>query len=84
MLKEWRDFNSNIITTKANWTNKEIIVQIDNEERKEEEEYNKLQVEFDANGERHTENGRREIWARIKEEHTRDAERYILQNTFFL
>ncbi|PMD66948.1 uncharacterized protein K444DRAFT_578260 [Hyaloscypha bicolor E] len=78
MPKERRDFNSNIITTKANWTNEEIIVWLDNEERKEEEEYNKLQAEFDANGERHTENGRREIWARIEEEHARDAERYIL------
>ena len=78
MPKEQRNLNSNIIAIKANWTNEEIIVWLDNEERKEEEEYNKLQAEFDANGERHTENGRREIWARIEEEHTRDAERYIL------
>jgi hypothetical protein len=78
MPKERRDLNGNIIATKANWTNEEIIVWLDNEERKEEGEYNKLQAEFDANGERHTENGRREIWARIEEEHARDAERYIL------
>ncbi|PMD15820.1 hypothetical protein NA56DRAFT_709468 [Hyaloscypha hepaticicola] len=58
MPKERRDLNGDIITTKANWTNKEITVWLDNEERKEEEEYNRLQVEFDANGQRHTENGR--------------------------
>jgi hypothetical protein len=78
MPKERRDLNSNIIATKANWTNEEIIVWLDNEERKEEEEYNRLQVEFDANGQRHTENGRREMWARVTEEVTRDSERYIL------
>ena len=42
MLKEQRDINSNIITIKANWTNEEIIVWLDNEERKEEQEYNSL------------------------------------------
>jgi hypothetical protein len=51
---------------------------LDNEERKEEEEYNRLQVEFDANGQRHAENGRREIWARVAEEVARDSELYIL------
>ncbi len=50
MLKEWQDLSSNIIAIKANWTNKEIIVWLDNKERKEEEEYNRLQVEFNANG----------------------------------
>ena len=84
MPKEQRDLSNSIITTKANQTNEEIIVWLDNEERKEEEEYNKLQAEFDANDQRYTENRRREIWARIEEEHTRDAERYILQTTFFL
>ena len=74
MPKERRDLNGNIIATKANWTNEEIIVWLDNEERKEEEEYNKLQAEFDANGKRYTENGRREIWARIEEEYARDTE----------
>jgi hypothetical protein len=61
MPKERRDLSSNIIAIKANWTNEEIIVWLDNEERKEEEEYNRLQVEFDANGQRHTKNRRREI-----------------------
>ena len=42
ILKEQRDLNSNIITIKANQTNKEIVIQLDNEERKEEEEYNRL------------------------------------------
>jgi hypothetical protein len=78
MPKERRDFSGTIIANKANWTNEEIIVWLDNEERKEEEEYNKLQAEFDANSERHIENGCTEIWARLEEEHARDAERYIL------
>ncbi len=33
---------ANIIATKANWTNEEIMVWLDNEERKE-EEYNRLE-----------------------------------------
>jgi hypothetical protein len=78
MPKERRDLTGTIIANKANWSNEEIIVWLDNGERKEEEEYNRLQGEFDANGQRHTENGRREIWARIEEEHARDTERYIL------
>ena len=78
MPKERRDLNGNIIATKANWTNEEIIVWLDNEERKEEDEYNRLELEFVRNSNRHTENRRTEIWARIKEEHTRDAKRYIL------
>jgi hypothetical protein len=51
---------------------------LDNKERKEEEEYNRLESDFMRNGNRHTENGRREIWARLEEEHARDSERYIL------
>ena len=78
MPKERRDLNSNIITAKANWTNKEIIIWLDNKEKKEEKEYNRLQAEFDANGQRYTENRRKEIWARVAEEYARDAERYIL------
>ena len=61
MPRERRDFTGSIIAEKANWTNEEIIVWLDNEERKEEEEYNKLESEFVRNGNRHTENGRREI-----------------------
>ena len=78
MPRERRDFNGSIITTKANWTNEEIMVWLNNEDGKGEEEYNRLQVEFNANGQRHTENGPRQIWARIEEEHARDSERYIL------
>jgi hypothetical protein len=59
-------------------TNEEIIVWLDNEERKEEEEYNRLESEFVRNGNRHTENTRQEIWARVTEEVTRESERYIL------
>ena len=79
MPKERRDLNSNIIATKANQTNEEIIVWLNNEERKDEEEYNRLESEFVRNGNRHIEDGSREIWARVKEEIARDSERYILQ-----
>jgi hypothetical protein len=78
MPRERRDLAGTIIVDKANWTNEEIIVWLDNEERKEEEEYNRLQVEFDANGQRHIENTHQEIWARVEGEVARDSERYIL------
>ena len=42
MPKERRDLTGTIIATKANWSNEEIIIWLDNEERKEEEEYNRL------------------------------------------
>ena len=42
MPKERRDLLGVVIAEKANWTNEEIIVWLDNKERKEEEEYNKL------------------------------------------
>ena len=61
MPKEWQDLNNNIIAAKANWTNKKIIIWLDNKEKKEKEEYNRLQAEFDANGQRYTENRRKEI-----------------------
>ena len=77
MPKERRDLIGSIIANKANWSNEEIIVWLDNEERKE-EEYNRLESEFVRNGNRHTKNGRREIWARIEEEHAQESERYIL------
>ena len=82
--KEQHDLDSNIISNKANQTSEEIIVQLDNEDRKEEDEYNRLEVEFNANGQRHTENRRKEIQARLREEHARESERYILQNTLLL
>ncbi|KAF5190520.1 Transposase [Thalictrum thalictroides] len=78
MPKERRDLDGNVIAVKANWTNEEIMVWLDHEEMKEEEEYNRLQAEFDANGQRHAENGSREVWARVVEDVTRDSERYIL------
>jgi hypothetical protein len=78
MLKERKDLNGNIIITKANWTNEEIIVWLDNEERKQEEEHNRLELEFVENGNRFVENGYKGIWARVEEEHAIDLERYIL------
>jgi hypothetical protein len=78
MPKERRDLSGNIIAIKANWTSEEIIVWLDNEDRRQEEEYNRLESEFVGNGNRFAENGYRDIWARIEKEHARDAERYIL------
>jgi MULE transposase domain len=78
MPRERRDLKGNIIANKANWTNEEIIVWLDNEKRKEEEVFNRLQAEFDANGQRHTQGTRREMWARVAEEVARDSEQYIL------
>ena len=83
MPKERRDLNGNIIATKANQTPEEITVWLDNEERREEEEYSRLESEFTRNGNRFTENGSRDVWARLGEEHARDSERYILQNILF-
>ncbi len=78
MPKERRDLQGNIISQKANWTNEEIMVWLDNEERLEEEQFEKLQLEFIKNGNRHKENTRQEIWGRVIEETTRESEQYIL------
>ncbi len=67
MPKERRDLSGTIIANKANQTNEEIIVWLDYEERKE-DEYNRLQPEFDANDQTYTENTRQEIWARITQD----------------
>jgi hypothetical protein len=56
MPSEWRDLIGSIIAEKANWTNEEIIVWLDNKERNEEEEYTRLEAEFIANGNRYTKN----------------------------
>ena len=56
MPKERRDLNGNIIAIKANWTNEEIIIWLDNKERKEEEEYNKLKSEFIRNNNKYIKN----------------------------
>ncbi len=78
MPKERRDLTGTIIAKKANWSNEEIIVWLDNEEKKQEEEYNRLQVEFKTNSQRSIKSGHREIWARVTKEVARDSERYIL------
>ena len=53
MPKERRDLNSNIIAIKANWTNKKIIVWLNNKEKKDKKEYNRLESEFVRNGNKH-------------------------------
>ena len=78
MPRERRDLIGNIIADKANWTNEEVIVWIDNEEKKEEDKFDRLESEFIRNNNRHREDRSRDIWARIKEEHAQDSERYIL------
>ena len=61
MPREWRDLTGTIIVDKANWTNKEIIVWLDNEDRKKEDKYNRLESEFVRNGNRYTENRSKDI-----------------------
>ncbi|CAG8971729.1 hypothetical protein HYALB_00007209 [Hymenoscyphus albidus] len=78
MPRERRDLTGTIITNKADWTNEEIIAWLDNEEKKEQDEYNMLESEFIRNRNRNTENRSRDIWARLEEEYARDSERYIL------
>jgi hypothetical protein len=78
MPRERRALTGTVIAEKANWTTEEIVVWLDNEERKDEEDYDRLQAEFVANGQRHTEGTGREMWARVTEEVTRDSEQYIL------
>ena len=46
MPRERRDLTGTIIANKANWSSEEITVWLDNEEKKEEEECNRLQVEL--------------------------------------
>jgi len=78
MPRERRDLTGTIIADKANWTNEEIIVWLDNEEKKEQDEYNRLELEFVRNGNRHTENRSGNIKNRTKKEQVQDSERYIL------
>jgi hypothetical protein len=40
--------------------------------------YNRLESEFVRDGNKYTENGRKEIWARVAKEVARDSEQYIL------
>jgi hypothetical protein len=79
MPRERRDITTGtIIAEKADWTNEEIIVWLDNRERQEQSEYDRLEVEFTGNGNRFAENGIRDIWARVGREYAQDSERYIL------
>jgi hypothetical protein len=78
MPKERRNLAGIVIADKANWTNEEIIVWLANEEKREQDEYNRLNLEFTENSNRHTENRPRDIWARLQEEHARESEQYIL------
>ena len=61
MPRERRDLTGTIIADKANWTTGEIIVWLDNKERKDQEEYNQLEAEFTGNGNRFAESGSRDI-----------------------
>ena len=68
MPKERRNLTGTIIAERANWSNEEIIVWLDNEAKRQEKEYNTLQVEFNSNGQRHVENTSRELWGRLERE----------------
>jgi hypothetical protein len=62
MPRERRNLTTGaIIAEKADWTNEEIIVWLDNRERQEQSEYNRLEVEFTGNGNRFTKTGSRNI-----------------------
>lgn len=78
MPRERRDLTGAIIADKADWTNEEIMVWLDNRERQEQNEYNQLEAEFTGNGNRFAESGSRDIWARVEREYAQDSERYIL------
>ena len=73
MPRERRDLIGTIIAKKANQLNEEIIVQLDNEERREEEEFNTLQDEFNTNSQRYTKNIQGELQERLEREYTRDT-----------
>ena len=74
MPRERRDLTSGVvIAEKAKWTNKEIIIWLDHKEKQDEDEYNRLESEFVRNRNRHTKTRIRDIWARIGQEHARDA-----------
>jgi hypothetical protein len=60
MPRERRDLTGTIIATRANWTNEEIIIWLDNKEKQEQDEYNRLESEFIRNGNRFTENGHKD------------------------
>lgn len=78
MPRERRDLTGKIIATKPNWTTEEIMVWVDNESRKDEEEYERMEQEFKSNGNRHAQRTQKQMWDRVAEEHARHAERYIL------
>jgi hypothetical protein len=78
MPRERRDLTGNVTAEKASWSSEEIIVWLDNEERLQEEEDNRVQAEFEANNQRVTTKRPKEIWARIGRSYAREAEEYIL------
>ena len=78
MPRERRDLAGNVIANKANWTHEEIMAWLDHKDKKDQDEYDRLQSEFTRNGNRHTLNTPREIWAAIEEELARESEQYIL------
>jgi len=78
MPKEQCNLIGSILAKKANWINEKIIIWLDNRERKEKKEYNRLESEFVKNRNKYTENIYQEIWARVIEEISRKSEQYIL------
>ena len=79
MPRERRDIaTTEIIAEKANWSYEEIMVWLDRQHEKDEEEDNKLKAEFQANGNHHIESNHREMWGRVTEEVARASEQYIL------
>ena len=80
MPQERRDTTTGvIIANKANWIPEEIMVWLDYQDKKDKEEYNTLESEFRANGNRYTEDNYRGIQNRVAREVAKDSEQYILQ-----
>ena len=79
MPRERRDIaTTKVIAEKANWSNEEVLIQLDYQDKKDQEEDNRLDAEYQANGNRFIENGPRAIWGRVIDEVARDSEQYIL------
>ena len=67
-----------VIAESAKWTPEEILVWLDYQHKLDEEEDERLDTEYRANGNRFKENSTRDMWNRVVDEVARESERYIL------
>lgn len=78
MPEERRNLNGDIIQAKANWSTEEVMAWLDNEERLEDEEYEKLDQQYKKDGHWGQQGGVRKIWDDIAREVEKEQEQYIL------